>query len=119
MNTYTQAIVIAQKEIVDHAREVRSVLASVMHLLIGPALVLMVSFSEAARSNAKGASVLAGMMSFFTLVAVFVGGMNVAMDVVAGERERRSLLPLLLNQVREALSLRESGWPPASSPWEV
>ncbi len=99
MNMYRQALVIARKEIVDHAREVRSMLASVMHLLIGPVLVLMVSFSGAARSNAKGALVLAGMMSIFTLVAAFIGGMNVAMDVVAGERERRSLLPLLLNPV--------------------
>jgi sodium transport system permease protein len=39
------------------------------------------------------------MMAIFTLVAAFVGGMNVAMDTVAGERERRSLLPLLLNPV--------------------
>jgi hypothetical protein len=30
-------------------------------------------------------------MSVFTLVATFAGGMNVAMDTVAGERERRSL----------------------------
>src|ERR1039458_3641612 len=40
------------------------------------------------------------MMSVFTLVAAFVGGMNVAMDTVAGERERQSLLPLLMNRVR-------------------
>jgi len=40
------------------------------------------------------------MMSVFTLVSAFVGGTNVAMDTVAGERERHSLLPLLLNQVR-------------------
>ena len=32
------------------------------------------------------------MMSVFTLVSAFVGGMNVAMDSIAGERERRSLL---------------------------
>src|ERR1035438_8480983 len=44
--------------------------------------------------------VLIGMMSVFTLVAAFVGGMNVAMDTLAGERERRSLLPLLMNPVR-------------------
>jgi sodium transport system permease protein len=44
--------------------------------------------------------VLIGMMSVFTLVAAFVGGMNVAMDTVAGERERQSLLPLLMNPVR-------------------
>jgi sodium transport system permease protein len=56
----------------------------------------------ATRSNTKpesGAIVLTGMMAIFTLVAAFVGGMNVAMDTVAGERERRSLLPLLLNPV--------------------
>jgi sodium transport system permease protein len=39
------------------------------------------------------------MMAIFTLVSAFVGGMNVAMDTVAGERERKSLLPLLLNAV--------------------
>jgi sodium transport system permease protein len=33
------------------------------------------------------------------LVATFVGGMNVAMDAIAGERERRSLLPLLMNPI--------------------
>ena len=36
-------------------------------------------------------------MSVFALVAAFVGGMNVAIDSIAGERERRSLLPLLMN----------------------
>jgi sodium transport system permease protein len=32
-------------------------------------------------------------------VAAFSGGMSLAMDTLAGERERRSLLPLLLNPV--------------------
>jgi sodium transport system permease protein len=41
-------------------------------------------------------------MSVFTLVAAFAGGMNIAMDTIAGERERRSLLPLLLNPVHRA-----------------
>jgi sodium transport system permease protein len=39
-------------------------------------------------------SALIGMTSVFALVAAFVGGMNVAMDTLAGERERRSLVPL-------------------------
>lgn len=99
---FRPAMVIARKEILDHTREARSMLASVMHLLMGPLLVLMVSFSGIARSDKKGAMVLAGMMSIFTLVAAFVGGMNIGMDVVAGERERRSLLPLLLNPVSRA-----------------
>jgi len=39
------------------------------------------------------------MASIFVIVSAFSGGMNVAMDTVAGERERRSLLPLLLNPI--------------------
>jgi sodium transport system permease protein len=60
---------------------------------MGPAVVFMVSM--AVRADAA----LIGMMSVFTLVAAFVGGMNVAMDTIAGERERHSLLPLLMNPV--------------------
>jgi len=95
-----QALTIAKKEIVDGLRDVRSVIASLSYALMGPAVVGLVSM--ATRSNAKpesGAAVLTGMMAIFTLVSAFVGGMNVAMDTVAGERERRSLLPLLLNPV--------------------
>jgi sodium transport system permease protein len=95
-----QALTIAHKEILDGLRDVRSIVASLFYALMGPAVVGLVSM--ATRANAKpesGASVLTGMMAIFTLVAAFVGGMNVAMDTVAGERERRSLLPLLLNPV--------------------
>jgi len=95
-----QALTIAHKEILDGLRDLRSIVASLFYALMGPAVVGLVSM--ATRANAKpdsGASVLTGMMAIFTLVAAFVGGMNVAMDTVAGERERRSLLPLLLNPV--------------------
>ena len=95
-----QALTIAHKEILDGLRDVRSIVASLFYALMGPAVVGLVSM--ATRANAKpdsGASVLTSMMAIFTLVAAFVGGMNVAMDTVAGERERRSLLPLLLNPV--------------------
>jgi sodium transport system permease protein len=94
-----QVIVIARKEIVDHSREMRAVGASAMHLLMGPLVILVISFSRAMSPGAKSAAVLAGMMSIFVLVAAFVGGMNIAMDVMAGERERQSLLPLLMNPV--------------------
>jgi sodium transport system permease protein len=94
------ALTIARKEIVDGLRDVRSVMASLFYALMGPAVVGLVAV--ATRANAKPeaeAAVLAGMMAVFTLVSAFVGGMNTAMDTVAGERERRSLLPLLLNPV--------------------
>ena len=38
-------------------------------------------------------------MSVFALVSAFTGGMAVAMDITAGERERRSLVPLLLTPI--------------------
>lgn len=89
-----QALIVARKELVDSLRDTRSVISSLMYALMGPAVVFMVSLATHVDA------VLIGMMSVFTLVAAFVGGMNVAMDTVAGERERQSLLPLLLNPVR-------------------
>jgi sodium transport system permease protein len=89
-----QSLIVARKEMVDNLRDVRSVISSLLYALMGPSVVLMVSV--ATRVDA----VLIGMMSVFTLVAAFVGGMNVAMDTIAGERERQSLLPLLLNPIQ-------------------
>jgi sodium transport system permease protein len=92
-----QVLTIARKEIVDGVRDFRSMLASLFYALMGPVVVGLVSL--ALGTKASGATVLTGMMAIFTLVSAFVGGMNVAMDTVAGERERKSLLPLLLNAV--------------------
>ena len=93
-------LVIARKEIVDSLRDVRSIISSLMYALMGPFVVMLVSMGTRAGSNPEAAgNVLPAMMSVFALVAAFVGGMNIAMDTVAGERERRSLLPLLLNPI--------------------
>ena len=95
-----QTLVVARKEIVDGLRDVRSVMSSLLYALMGPLVVGLVSIAiRPETKTGAGGAVLVGMMSVFTLVAAFVGGMNVAMDTVAGERERRSLLPLLLNPV--------------------
>ncbi len=45
------------------------------------------------------AASLLGMLPIFLVLAVFMGGMNVAIDATAGERERGSLEPLLINPV--------------------
>jgi sodium transport system permease protein len=90
------SLVIARKEILDGWRDARSVVSSAMFALMGPLVVGLVSLAPGMRGSSGP---LVGLMSVFTLVAAFVGGMNVAMDTVAGERERRSLLPLLLNPV--------------------
>jgi len=92
-----QFLVIARKEIVDALRDVRSVISALLFSLMGPLVVGLVSLAPGIKGS--GGAVLVGLMSVFTLVAAFSGGMNVAMDTVAGERERRSLLPLLLNAV--------------------
>lgn len=52
----------------------------------------------------KEAANLLGMLPIFVLLAGFIGGMYVATDATAGERERGSLEPLLCNPVsRRAL----------------
>ncbi|HEX5226320.1 MAG TPA: ABC transporter permease subunit [Bryobacteraceae bacterium] len=90
-------LVIARKEIVDSMRDVRSVLSSLMFSLMGPVVVGLVSFAPGMRGPAQ--SPIGALLAVFTLVSAFSGGMNVAIDMIAGERERRSLLPLLLNAV--------------------
>jgi sodium transport system permease protein len=88
------ALIVAGKEIRDHLRDTRSLVSSAFYALMGPLVVGMVSIAV---HGEKSSAVLSGMMSVFALVATFVGGMNIAMDAIAGERERRSLLPLLMN----------------------
>jgi sodium transport system permease protein len=90
-------LVIAHKESIDSLRDVRSVLSSLMYALMGPLVVGVVSLAP----GIKGAdpSPVSALMSVFTLVAAFSGGMNIAVDTIAGERERCSLLPLVLNPV--------------------
>jgi len=85
---------VAAKEWIDGWRDRRAVVSAALYSLMGPGVVGMVSFAihDADR-------VLIAMMSVFTLVAAFVGGVNVAMDAIAGERERRSLVPLLMHPV--------------------
>ena len=94
------ACAVARKEILDGVRDVRSMMAALFYALMGPLVVGLVAYATHSQLQAdSSAAVLKGMMAVFTLVSAFVGGMNVAMDTVAGERERRSLLPLLLNPV--------------------
>src|ERR1700693_1206705 len=93
---FTHPLIVARKEIRDHMRDTRSLVSSAFYALMGPLVVGMVSI---ATRGEKSSAVLISMMSVFALVATFVGGMNVAMDAIAGERERRSLLPLLMNPI--------------------
>ena len=54
---------------------------------------------------AQSAARLFVMLPMFLIMAAFIGGLNVAIDTTAGERERQSLEPLLVNPVsRTALA---------------
>jgi sodium transport system permease protein len=65
---------------------------------MGPGVVLLVSLSNAG-DRSRRAALLLSMASVFALVTAASGGMSLAMDTMAGERERRSLVPLLLTPV--------------------
>lgn len=89
----TEALIIARKELVDHLRDRRAMGSSGLHALMGPAVILL---ALAARGGAPGGpwSVMAAV---FALMAVFTGAMGPATDMFAGERERQTLLPLIVS----------------------
>ena len=57
----------------------------------------------------KRAANLLNMVPIFIILAAFIGGMHVAIDATAGERERGSLEPLLISPV-SPLSLTVGKW---------
>jgi sodium transport system permease protein len=65
---------------------------------ISPELVenLQVEERDLASAQTRGTQVT-GMLPFFVLMAVLYGALNAALDTTAGERERGSLEPLLMN----------------------
>ena len=91
-------LIIARKEMVDHLRDTRSLTSAAAYALMGPVVVLLVSLSPKGQGPSMPL-VVVGMLSVFALVSAFAGGTTVATDVMAGERERRSLLPLLTTPI--------------------
>lgn len=67
---------------------------------VNPALVrpATVARIDVASEQARAQTIL-GMVSMFVLMAAFVSGVGIAVDATAGERERKSLEPLLVNPV--------------------
>ena len=76
-----------------------------------PAALEAVQIEERDLANpATRAAQLATMVPFFVLMAVLYGALNAALDTTAGERERGSLEPLLMNPAsRWALVLGKWG----------
>lgn len=78
---------------------------------VAPALVQPIQVEERDLADPRArAAQLTGMLPFFVLMAVLYGALNAALDTTAGERERGSLEPLLMNPAsRAALVLGKWG----------
>ena len=74
---------------------------------ISPAVLQAITVDDVDVSTPSGrAGILLGMMSYFFIFALLMGGMYLAIDTTAGERERGSLEPLLsLPVTRDQLML--------------
>lgn len=74
---------------------------------VSPQLVRAINIDDVDVSTPSGRSgILLGMMSYFFIFALLMGGMYLAIDTTAGERERGSLEPLLsLPVTRDQLML--------------
>ena len=98
------------------ARRVRTALRSYSQELaalrlvargVSPLLLRPINIDDVDVSTPSGRSaILLGMMSYFFIFALLMGGMYLAIDTTAGERERGSLEPLLaLPVTRDQLML--------------
>ena len=68
---------------------------------VSPQIMRPLNIDEVDVSTPSGRSaVLLGMLSYFFIFALLTGGMNLAIDATAGERERGSLEPLLCLPVK-------------------
>lgn len=100
-------------------RPLRKVLESYVqeHALLGlmlrgvsPEVLQMVEVKERQISRPEERKVtITGMLPFMLIMAIVIGGMYAAIDTTAGERERGSLEPLMMNPV--------SGWQLAIGKW--
>ncbi len=77
---------------------------------VAPATLEVVEINDRDLANPQSrAAQLTGMLPFFVLMAVLYGALNAALDTTAGERERGSLEPLLMNPASR-LSLVIGKW---------
>jgi sodium transport system permease protein len=68
---------------------------------INPVVINPITFERTDVATPQSQAVMfLNMMPYFIILTVFVGGMYVILDTTAGERERGSLEPLLINPVR-------------------
>ena len=73
---------------------------------VDPSITRAITIDEVDTSTPSGrAALVLGMMSYFFLFSMLAGGMYLAIDTTAGERERGSLEPLLTLPVKRSTLL--------------
>jgi sodium transport system permease protein len=73
---------------------------------ISPSVIRPLEIAERDQSTAQTRSgTLFAMLPYFFILGAFIGGMALAIDTTAGERERQSLEPLLVNPVSRSTIL--------------
>jgi sodium transport system permease protein len=92
-------LIVMRKELIDHLRDTRALASTGLYVLMGPAIVWLVILASPGDLDDSGGAAFGVMAAVFTLASAFSSGSSVSIDMIAGERERRSLLPLLLNGV--------------------
>ena len=68
-------------------------------LSLGDLNPVKTEMQDLAPEEARGTEFLAIMLPYFVLIFIFAGSMNIGLDTTAGEKERGSLAPVLVNQV--------------------
>jgi sodium transport system permease protein len=91
----SRSLIVAGKEVLDHVRDTRSVASAALYALMGPVVVLVVLVAARPSAAPPQGQPWTTMAAVFALMAAFTGAMSIATDMIAGERERRSLLPLV------------------------
>ncbi len=70
---------------------------------VAPDVMTVVTVNERDLANSQArAAQLTGMLPYFVIMAVLYGALSAALDTTAGERERGSLEPLLMNPASHA-----------------
>jgi len=85
-------LVVFRKELADTLRDLRSLFLAYLFAWLGPLLAAVLSYTVPQP----------GLLPAFLLVVAFTAATPLAIDCMAGERERGSLEPLLLNAVPPA-----------------
>jgi sodium transport system permease protein len=71
-----------------------------LHTVVSPTVASVLKVDDVEISNAQQrAATILNVIPIFLIAAGFTAGMQIATDATAGERERFSLEPLLINPV--------------------